>query len=618
MSEDEEYHYSDGGEEEEEEYNYSEGEGGQGGQEEAEPITPARRRGFSSSTTPTPTSLSAGAAAAGAPTYLVVKREDIHKNQAKTIKTFQELLDTPFHITQRILMQFQWNEELLMNTFMERGLDRILQVCGLKPQPPPASRSKSMLSSTNHRNNHHSTCGVCMDEYSADLPPVANKFCGHTFCQACWQGHCLAKISDGKTKHIVCCALDCAAIVDPELLQTVLPGDALRRYEEAMMDSYIDDNPSKAIWCPSKPNCGRAIVLQASSSQKMDCECVCGQEVFCFACKGAPSHSPVPCDWAHEWVVKCESESENATFILANCKPCPKCKKPIQKGDGCNHVTCICGQHMCWLCGAATGMSHTYSSIEGHSCESYRASPAFKKGAEMKEKLDLYLHYFEKYEIHMQSLRKAREKESEVNATMDALNSRAGGTGESELADWLWIGLKQLFRVRRFVAWTYVLAYFSFYEETGKRIPPRAEEEGFDPQTLFETLQTKLQNSVEELSRYVEMKPEKMDSTTKAMVLSLCHNTHQQASNLWNFCNNDVLQGAQTGNAYFPIKRMVTGLGAKVIHDSSHAKPLVSSSSKMEVDEDDVVFMGTTTAAAAAAAKPKKKSKTPRWMNNLL
>ncbi|KAH9256269.1 hypothetical protein BASA81_005490 [Batrachochytrium salamandrivorans] len=604
---DEEYRYSDNDEGGGEEYNYSDGE------EEEEPTTPARRRGCSSSTTPTPSSAassSAGALVAGAPTYLILKREDIHKNQTKTIKAFQELLNTQFHITQRILMQFQWNEELLMNTFMEHGLDRILQVCGLKPQVLSTSSKSSFPINT-------TTCGVCMDEYSMDLlPPITNKFCGHTFCKSCWQGHCLAKISDGKTKNILCCAQACVAIVDPELIQLVLPRDALLRYEEAMMDSYIDDNPTKAIWCPSKPNCGRAIVLQTFSSQKMDCECICGEEVFCFACKGTPSHSPVPCDWANEWIKKCESESENATFILANCKPCPKCKKPIQKGDGCNHVTCICGQYMCWLCGAATGLSHTYSSIEGHSCESYRASPTFKKGAEMKEKLDLYIHYFEKYEIHMQSLRKAREKESEVNATMDALNSRAGIIGESELADWLWIGLKQLFRMRRFVAWTYVLAYFSFYEETGKRILLRAEE-GFDPQTLFETLQTKLQNSVEDLSLYVEMKPEKMDSTTKAKVLSLCHNTHQQASNLWNFCNNDVLQGAQTGNAYFPIKRMVTGLGAKVIHDSSHAKPFtVVTNAKMEVEEDeeDAGEIATT----AAAAKPKKKSKTPRWMNNLL
>lgn len=32
-------------------------------------------------------------------------------------------------------------------------------------------------------------------------------------------------------------------------------------------------------------------------------------------------------------------------------RDCPKCKTPIQKSDGCNHMTCLaCKSHMCWVC----------------------------------------------------------------------------------------------------------------------------------------------------------------------------------------------------------------------------------------------------------------------------
>ena len=30
---------------------------------------------------------------------------------------------------------------------------------------------------------------------------------------------------------------------------------------------------------------------------------------------------------------------------------CPGCRAPTQKTAGCNHMTCLCGQHWCWICG---------------------------------------------------------------------------------------------------------------------------------------------------------------------------------------------------------------------------------------------------------------------------
>ena len=34
-----------------------------------------------------------------------------------------------------------------------------------------------------------------------------------------------------------------------------------------------------------------------------------------------------------------------------NVKTCPLCSREIEKTVGCNHITCLCGSHRCWICG---------------------------------------------------------------------------------------------------------------------------------------------------------------------------------------------------------------------------------------------------------------------------
>lgn len=48
----------------------------------------------------------------------------------------------------------------------------------------------------------------------------------------------------------------------------------------------------------------------------------------------------VVCDTVRKWITKNSAESENLNWILANTKPCPKCCRPIEKNQGCMHMTC--------------------------------------------------------------------------------------------------------------------------------------------------------------------------------------------------------------------------------------------------------------------------------------
>ncbi len=94
----------------------------------------------------------------------------------------------------------------------------------------------------------------------------------------------------------------------------------------------------------------------------------------------------------------------------------------MEKNGGCNHVTCKCGQSFCWLCGEATGRTHTWQNIEGHQCGRYR-DEFQAKADEALAKHKRYMHYFERYKNHADSFQKEkvdRVKLQEVGAGLTA------------------------------------------------------------------------------------------------------------------------------------------------------------------------------------------------------
>jgi hypothetical protein len=41
----------------------------------------------------------------------------------------------------------------------------------------------------------------------------------------------------------------------------------------------------------------------------------------------------------------------SALWVAANTKKCPRCQTPIEKNEGCNHMTCRkCRYEFCWIC----------------------------------------------------------------------------------------------------------------------------------------------------------------------------------------------------------------------------------------------------------------------------
>ena len=94
---------------------------------------------------------------------------------------------------------------------------------------------------------------------------------------------------------------------------------------------------------------------------------------------------------------------------MANTKICPGCRKPIEKNQGCNHMTCRgCKHEFCWLClgnwsehGGNTGgyyKCNKYEELQKTGDKKLLEEESKKTSA--KNELEKYMFYFERYNNH--------------------------------------------------------------------------------------------------------------------------------------------------------------------------------------------------------------------------
>lgn len=151
-----------------------------------------------------------------------------------------------------------------------------------------------------------------------------------------------------------------------------------------------------------------------------------------------------------------------------------------------------------WLCGGATGTSHTYRSIAGHSCGRYKDDKE-KQMERAKRDLDRYMFYHVRYKAHMDS----SKAEGKLRDTMLEKVSKSEQK-ELKVKDFSWVtnGLNRLFRSRRILSYSYAFAYYMFGEELFKdEMSPKEREL---KKNLFEDQQQQLDGNVEKLSQLLE------------------------------------------------------------------------------------------------------------------
>ena len=198
-------------------------------------------------------------------------------------------------------------------------------------------------------------CPICLDD-EPDTP--VQTLCKHTYCLECFENYCKSAALTSKDEFRIKCQGDegnCAEVFNLAELKDHLSTSAFELVLKSSFEKYVQRHPKDFHYCPT-PDCGYVYrCTSASNSKPPAYTCPNCLELICTFCHAR--HGDYTCAEYKD----IESGGYEALEKLKrelNIKDCPKCKTPMEKTEGCNHITCGgCRAHICWVCMAVFGTS---------------------------------------------------------------------------------------------------------------------------------------------------------------------------------------------------------------------------------------------------------------------
>ncbi|CAA3023341.1 probable E3 ubiquitin- ligase ARI8 [Olea europaea subsp. europaea] len=381
--------------------------------------------------------------------YTILTDEDIRQRQEEDITRISTVLSISRDAACILLRRYKWSvNDVHEEWFADE--ERVRNAVGLLEKPlVKFSNAKEV------------TCGICFENYSLDR--ICTAACGHPFCDACWKAYISTSINDGPgCLTLRCPDPSCGAAVGQDMINILAPDGDKEKYRRYLLRSYVEDS-RKTKWCPA-PGCDCAVEYVVGSGS-YDVTCSCSYS-FCWSCT-EEAHRPVDCETVAKWILKNSAESENMNWILANSKPCPKCKRPIEKHQGCMHMTCTppCKFEFCWLCLGAWS-DHGERTGGFYACNRYEAAKqegvydeAERRREMAKNSLERYTHYYERWASNQASRQKAFLDLHQMQSVHLEKLSEVQSQPESQMK-FIIEAWQQIVECRRVLKWTYAYGYY--------------------------------------------------------------------------------------------------------------------------------------------------------------
>ncbi|XP_035225995.1 ATP-dependent RNA helicase DEAH12, chloroplastic-like, partial [Stegodyphus dumicola] len=184
-------------------------------------------------------------------------------------------------------------------------------------------------------------CALCYDKILNEFYRL--EYCGHAYCKTC-----ILHLFENSSDFPLSCVGCSAPIVLADLYWATKQVQLLEKIVLKKSLDFFIRNKDDISYCPS-PDC--PMIYRVAKDGKTLFECPMCSNVICTNC-GDLYHYGMSCS-----LYQCSKHDDDYSLKVwmladeANRKLCPSCSSPIEKNEGCNHMTCWkCRAHMCWLC----------------------------------------------------------------------------------------------------------------------------------------------------------------------------------------------------------------------------------------------------------------------------
>lgn len=188
-------------------------------------------------------------------------------------------------------------------------------------------------------------CPVCLCGLE---DPYKLEACCHLFCRTCLLEQCESAIKSREGFPICCLHQGCAEPILLADLKSLLSIEKLEELFRASLGAFVAANGSTYRFCPS-PDCPS--VYRIADPDMVGAPFACGACYVetCTSCH-MEYHPYLSCEMYQKVKNDPDCSLEEWSKGKENVKKCPVCRCTIEKVDGCNHIECKCGNHVCWVC----------------------------------------------------------------------------------------------------------------------------------------------------------------------------------------------------------------------------------------------------------------------------